>query len=426
MPTTPSAPPQASRAAARRVILGTAAIGSLGVFSMHVLLPALPEIRDAFGTADATVQLLISLGMLAIALGNLMVGPLSDRFGRTPVTYAGLAMFVGGSALAVVAPGIEVLVFARILQAFGGGAAMSVARAMVMDFFGAGGAAASAMAYSAMTVLVVPMIAPTIGGFTIEWANWRTTFGLTLLLGIAVMVFTMRRLGETRSASPGPRRGPGPASSYAQLLVAPEYLARALCCTALMSTVYTFIAGAPYVGIHVMGLRPSNYGLLFVLPAIASFCGFLLAGRISRRLGQTRMIRYGVIGSLVAVSSFAVLMIAGAWHPLALFLPGALLTFSNAVAMPSAMSSAIAVRPDIAGAASGLTGFLQLTVAAGATQLVGQLANQTPLPLAGVMSATNAGAVAAFLAILWLQRRQAAAPLDATAAADRDVRSTDA
>ncbi|HSN71627.1 MAG TPA: multidrug effflux MFS transporter [Steroidobacteraceae bacterium] len=412
------------------MILGTAAIGALGVFSMHVLLPALPAIRDALGSDDATVQLLISLGMLAIAFGNLVVGPLSDRFGRKPVTYAGLGLFVGGSALAAAAPGVEVLIFARIVQAFGGGAAMSVARAMVTDFFGAGGAAASAMAYSAMTVLVVPMVAPTIGGFTIEWANWRTTFALTLVVGVTVTALTMRRLGETQVAASAGHPRPGLVRSYRQLLGTPEYLGRALCCTALMCTVYTFIAGAPYVGIHVMGLRPSTYGLLFVLPAIASFCGFLVAGRVSRRAGPDRMIRYGVIGSFTAVASFAILMAAGLWHPLALFVPGMVLTFSNAIAVPSAMSSAIAVRPDIAGAASGLTGFMQLAVSAAATQAVAALADGTPAPLAGTMAVANGCAIVAFLVMIRLRARAPTGPLQAPAnvaeGARRDVDRADA
>jgi DHA1 family bicyclomycin/chloramphenicol resistance-like MFS transporter len=404
--------PESGPGEARRLIFAMAAVGSLGVFSMHVLLPALPTIRDTFATTDSTVQLLISLGMLAVALGNLTVAPLSDRMGRNPVTLGALVLYLCGSVVATIAPGIEVLVCARVVQAFGGGAAMSVARASLTDYFGAGPAAASAMAYSAMAVLVVPMVAPTIGGFAVEGASWRASFVLTAVLGLAVGIFLIRRVRETMPpAMPGKPR-PNMLRSYVMLLSMPRYRVRAICATALLSTVYTFIAGAPYVGIHVMGIKPSAYGLLFLLPALASFAGFSVAARLTRRAGSLTMIRLGVAGCLVAVVAFTALTASGVRHPLALFVPGMLLTFSNAVALPSAMASAIAVRPDIAGAASGLTGFLQLTVSAALTQVVAAFADQTPYPLAGALLVANLFAVASALLIVRTRHRDAG-PRDA-------------
>jgi MFS transporter, DHA1 family, multidrug resistance protein len=388
------------------MILGTAAIGSLGVFSLHALLPALPAIRESLASNDSTVQLLISLGMVAIALGNLVVAPLSDKFGRRPVTLGALSLYLAGSTVAIFAGRIEVLVVARIAQAFGGGAAMSVARATVTDYFGAGGGAATAMAYSAMTVLLVPMVAPTIGGIAVELASWRAVFVMSVILGMVVVAVTLRGIRETHAPVSDRRARPGSLRSYGQLLTTPDYLARAACCAALMGTVYTFIAGAPYVAIQLMGVRPSTYGLLFMLPACASFLGFLVAARVSRRIGTLGMVRLGVAGSFLGVASIAVLMALGAWQPLALFLPGMLLTFSNAVAVPSAMASAIAVRPDIAGAASGLTGFLQLGLAAVATQAVATLADQTPFPLVATMVVANACAIIAFVLVTALERRR--------------------
>jgi DHA1 family bicyclomycin/chloramphenicol resistance-like MFS transporter len=232
------------------------------------------------------------------------------------------------------------------------------------------------------------------------------------VLGIAVGIFLIRRVRETMPpAMPGKPR-PNMLRSYVMLLSMPRYRVRAICATALLSTVYTFIAGAPYVGIHVMGIKPSAYGLLFLLPALASFAGFSVAARLTRRAGSLTMIRLGVAGCLVAVVAFTALTASGVRHPLALFVPGMLLTFSNAVALPSAMASAIAVRPDIAGAASGLTGFLQLTVSAALTQVVAAFADQTPYPLAGALLVANLFAVASALLIVRTRHRDAG-PRDA-------------
>ncbi|MDH4259859.1 MAG: MFS transporter, partial [Gammaproteobacteria bacterium] len=117
------------RDSGRRLIIGAAIIGSIGTFGLHVLLPALPAIATAMGTNPAAAQLLISLSLVAIAFGNLVIAPLSDRYGRRPVVLAGLGLFVAGSLAGILAPSLESLVIARIVQAFGGGAAMAVMRA---------------------------------------------------------------------------------------------------------------------------------------------------------------------------------------------------------------------------------------------------------------------------------------------------------
>jgi MFS transporter, DHA1 family, multidrug resistance protein len=128
---TPANPPLDRRALGRRLIVASAAIGGLGPFSMHVLLPALPSIAAQFSVRASTAQLLVSLSLLAIALGNLVVAPLSDRFGRRPVIMAGLLLFMFGSLAAAAAASMPLLIAARILQAFGAGAAMAVARAAI-------------------------------------------------------------------------------------------------------------------------------------------------------------------------------------------------------------------------------------------------------------------------------------------------------
>jgi DHA1 family bicyclomycin/chloramphenicol resistance-like MFS transporter len=372
------------RDASRRLIAGSAIIGSIGTFGLHVLLPALPAIADAMRVPAAAAQLLISLSILAIACGNLAIAPLSDRLGRRPIVLASLGLFIAGSLAGIVAPTLEWLVAARVVQAFGGGAAMSVMRATILDHFGPA-KAAGALAATATAILLAPMLAPTLGGLAIEWLYWRAVFALSGLLGCIVLLFAARNLRETRQADPAA----GPSlrfwSSYRQLLGSREYLAYLVFGSCMVSMIYTFVTGAPYVAIDVLGVSPTRFGLLLFFPALASFAGFLVAARYSNRIGRARMMRSGAVLAFAGAAAMAAFAVAGIWHPLALFVPGMLIGFANAIAAPSSTIGAIACAPAIAGAASGLLGFLQLVTAAAATQVVATFTGHSPVPLSMVL-----------------------------------------
>ena len=340
------------RDASRRLIAGSAIIGSIGTFSLHVLLPALPAIASALQVEPHAAQLLISLSILSIAFGNLMVAPLSDRYGRRPIVLLALGLFVLGSAAGIVADSLGTLVAARVVQAFGGGAAMSVMRATLLDHFGPA-RAASALAATATAILVAPMLAPTIGGFVLEWLDWRAVFALSGILGFAVFLFASGNLRDARRAD----RSAGPSlryvSSYRRLLASREYRAFLVFGSCMVSMIYTFVTGAPYVAIDVLGVSPSSFGLLLFFPAVASFCGFLLAARLTGRLGGQRMMRAGVMIAFAGAFTMAGLAVLHVWHPLALFIPGMAIGFANAIAAPSSTIGAISRDPAIAGAASG-------------------------------------------------------------------------
>lgn len=381
-----------TRVLARRLIVGSAAIGALGPFGLHVLLPALPAIAVDFGASASTVQLLVSLSLVAIGLGNLVVAPFSDRFGRRIVAMAGLGLFLAGSVAGLLAPSLDALIAARILQAFGGGAAMAVARASITDFFGVG-RSANALATMATAVLVVPMFAPILGGFTVEQAGWRAAFVLALVLGAGVLYFVFKHVEETHGAT----RSAGPSlqtfASYRSLLGSPAYLGFVAFGSCMMGAVTVFITSAPYVAMDVLGVRPAHYGLLFFLPAFAAFAGFFFTARMAHRLGARRMMRIGVALSVAGAAALVAGALLGVAHPLALFLPGMLVCGGNALAAPHSTTSAITSAPDMAGAASGMLGFVQLLVGAAATQLVAEFANQTAYPLIIAIAALSLGAL---------------------------------
>lgn len=390
---TPASPIPDRRDLGRRLIVASAAIGALGPFGMHVLLPALPSIAASLAVRASAAQLLVSLALVAIALGNLVIAPLSDRFGRRPVIMAGLWLFVAGSVAAAFAPSLPLLVAARVLQAFGAGAAMAVARAAIMDFFGPD-RTAGALATTATAVLVVPMFAPTLGGFAVEGLGWRAPFALAVALGALVLWFTWARTAETHAASPAAGPSPRTLASYRRLLGNGGYLAYVGFGGCMMGAVTAFITSAPYVAIEVLGVSPSAYGLLFALPAGAAFAGFFFTSRMALRLGGMRMMRMGVALSFAGGACLLAATLAGAAHPLSLFLPGMLICAGNALAAPNSTSGAIASARDVAGAASGMLGFFQLLVGAAATQLIAVVAAGSGLPLAATVAALNLGAVA--------------------------------
>ena len=261
------------RSQARRLIFASAAIGSLGTFAMHAILPALPDIRAQFATTVSTAQLLVTLSMLAIASGNVVVAPLSDRLGRRPVIFAGLSLFIVGSIAGMLANSIALLIGARIVQAFGSGAAMAVARATLMDAFGPGTRCERYRLHGDRHSRV-PMVAPTIGGFAVELAGWRLVFGLCVVLGTAAILFTALRIQETHQTSAATRGGPDTLESYRQLLRTGRYRAYALFGSLLFAAVYVFIAGAPHVAIDVLHILP-----VALRPAVHA-AGFSLVRRV--------------------------------------------------------------------------------------------------------------------------------------------------
>ncbi len=389
------------------MIFGSAAIGALGSFATHSILPALSSIRADLHSDIGVTQLIVSLSLLSLGVGQLFVAPLSDRFGRRPVILTGLVLYVLASIAAASSKHIGWLIGARALQAFGCGASISVARATLMDYFGPT-RAATGIAYTATAILLVPMFAPTLGGYMAQYLGWRWIFVICALLGAAVLIFNWVRIAETHPRDTVKGLRPRSLRSYRTLLISPDYLAYVGFGTFMMSAMYTVITGAPYVVIDVMHLAPSTYGKLFIIPALGSFSGFFLAARIGRRFGAVRLMGVGLSIGLTSAILMAVLVLLHVWQPLVIFLPAMGLGFSNALATPGSTSSAIATHPHIAGAASGLLGFTQLALAAAGTQLVAHLADRTPVPF--VLTVLAQVLIAAAIYLYIRKRRENPSP----------------
>ncbi len=385
-------------------IFGLALVSSVGAFGTHLLLPALPAIREQFDVSGGQAQLVVSLSLLALAFGALINGPLSDRFGRRPVARFGLLLYVLGSLVAWQAPDLWTVLAGRIIQALGGGAAITVVRALIRDLYDRD-TAASVHGYMASFVLIVPMLVPFLGGVLTDYLGWRSNFIAAAAVGVAVSVFVMLRLPETRHLGAGEDRSIGMLPSLGELMRERTFLGFALTYACSMAATQAFISGAPLVVIGTLGLSPSEYGLWYMISAAASLAGFWLAGRYSSRRGVHAMIATGLPLSLAATVAVLAIGTGFGYTPLLFFLPAMWHTFANALIVPNATSGAISARPDIAGAAAGLLGFLQFVLSAVAAQLAGVLQDRFEYGVAMVMLGFSVAA-ALFYVLLVLPIRR--------------------
>jgi DHA1 family bicyclomycin/chloramphenicol resistance-like MFS transporter len=315
--------------------------------------------------------------------------------------------------MAALAGSIEMLIAARVVQAVGGCAGLVLGRAIVRDTHSRE-ESASMIGYITMAMVVAPMMAPLLGGYLDHWFGWRASFYTVFGIGAAVLALAWLLLNETnhhRLAGAGPMamlRG------FGVLMRNGAFAGYAVNISFSTGVFFAFLAGAPYIMIEIMDRPTSEYGLYFMLNAASYMIGNFASGRLATRIGADRMI---MAGSLLSVAGAAVLTgiaLGGEMTPLGLFGPVMLVGVGNGLTLPSATASAISLRPDLAGTASGLTGCLQMLVGGLATLLVGKLQNDTVFPMIAVMSSA---AIIALLAYLMARAALARQGEAATAAA---------
>jgi len=355
------------------------AVSMLQPIGINMFVPSIPGMRVAFGTDATTIQLTISLYLVATAIAMLVLGPLSDRFGRRPVLLTGLFCFALGSAAAALAESMTVLLAARAVQAVGASAGLALARAIVRDVYDRE-RSASVIGYVTMGMSVAPMVAPVAGGVIDELFGWRASFWLMGLFGIAVLLAALPWLPEThatRGAAAGPR---ALIASFGQLLRTRAFWIYTGTVALASAVFYAFIGGATHVASAVLQLSPSVYGVYFILIAFGYLVGNYLSGRYAARLGLATMINLGNLVALVALAAGGALAALHVLHPLAFFGPLLFVTLGTGLTLPSGMAGGVSVRPDLSGAAAGLMGSTQVGLGALATVAVGQLFDAGLLP----------------------------------------------
>ena len=366
------------------MIVLLAAVSALGPASMQILLPALPIIKDSFSVSNDVAQLTLSLSMLAIAVGTLFYGPLSDKYGRKPVMMLGLFITIVGSILCYLADSIIFLIISRFIQAFGGAVGLVLARAIVRDVYGAQ-EAARVIATLVMVMVVVPMLSPALGGELMARFGWQSVFVVVAVLSLIISVVLANKLPETLE-EPVAFEGIGSMiGTFLELFRSKEFCGYAFCVTFISVTFFAFIAAVPEIMVSVLHRSPTEYGYYFVMVTLGFMMGNNIARYFSKSIPMNKMISIGACIGILGISLAIILQLLEFRQPLALFAPIAFAVVGNGIALPNAQAAAINEFPKIAGSASGLTGFLQMAFSAAAAQLVAVIYNGTVYPLLSLM-----------------------------------------
>ena len=370
----------------KSLILLLAATSALGPAAMQILLPALPVIKDTFQVSDDIAQLTLSLSMLAIAVGTLFYGPVSDKFGRKPVMLLGLCITVVGSVFCWLANTIELLIIGRVIQAFGGAVGLVLARAIIRDVYPAH-EAARVIATLVMVMVVVPMLSPALGGELMLRYGWESVFVVVGILSTLILLVLMTKLPETL-VNPVPFEGIGSMLlTFVRLFRSRAFCGYAFCVTFVSVVFFSFISAAPEIMVSVLHRPATEYGYYFVMIPMGFMSGNYVARHFGRHTQLNAMIGVGVIIAVGGIGLAIVLQLLGFHQPVALFAPIALAVFGNGITLPNAQAAAINEFPQFAGSASGLTGFLQMAFSAAAAQFVAVIFNGTVFPLLLLMLA---------------------------------------
>lgn len=375
-------------------------MAGLSALTMNIFLPSLPGMAVYFGVPYGVMQQSVALYLALSAALQIIIGPISDRYGRRKVLLGSLILFLLATIGTLLAPTAAWFLVFRMAQAVIA-SGMVLSRAVVRDMV-ADARAASMIGYVTMGMSLVPMLGPVIGGVLDDLYGWKANFALLLILGVATLALVWADLGETATL----RRVSlmDQVRSYPALFASRRFWGYTLAAAFASGCFFAFLGGAPYVGDKIFGLSSTHVGALFALTAIGYAAGNFLAGRYSVRTGMNRMILLGTLVTSFGLVLLALLTLAGLSGPTTFFGLTLFMGLGNGICLPNANAGMLSVRPDLAGTASGLGGAILIgggaALAAVAGMLLGPGTSEMPLIL--LMLASS---IASVIAILFVMRR---------------------
>jgi MFS transporter, DHA1 family, multidrug resistance protein len=387
------------------IVLGL--LSAVGPFAIDMYLPALPSIAAEFKASDAAVQGSLIAFFLAVAVGQIVYGPISDSHGRRAPLYFGMVLYSLGAIGCGLAPSIEWLIAARFVQGIGACAGMTIPRAIVRDLH-TGPDAARLMSLIMLVFSAAPILAPLFGSMVIALASWRVIFDVVALVGVLGVTITFLVLEETR---PAEKRVPmDPASvlrGYGELFRDRTFVGIVLVGGFGSASFFSFLAGSSFVYIDHFGLTPTQFSFAFAINAISFIGSAQSTSRLARRFGLKRVVRGSVTLYLIATGILFGATIAGIDNVYALV---AMLLVSYGAMGPLGPATAVLAlehHGPRAGSASALMGTLQLVVAMVVVTITGAVSNGSVLPMASAIF--GCAAVAFLISLFALNGREPAA-----------------
>ena len=339
-------------------------ITSTSALALAIITPSLPGIGESFSVTPESAQRVLTVYLLMVGLGQLIFGPVSDRFGRRLTLLAGLGLYLLGSVLASFAPNLEFLVLARFIQGLGASAAMVLPRVIINDTHQPRAAAASLAAVTA-AMAITPMISFPLGGILFEFFGWRGSMVVAAFLGVVTIVSALFLLQETNNARQTSLRLASVAVDYLSLTKNKQFLLFAMNMGFHTSIFYAFLNFLPFVFKH-LGYSASEFGYFIMLLPTSFIVGSLISKKLTPILGITTMVRMGSLIIVAGIGVMAGLVFLGFESAWGLVLPGMVYSLAVGFSLPNATMGAInAVGRSVRGLGSGLAGSLQMLLGSG-------------------------------------------------------------
>ena len=358
--------------------------------STDLYLPAMPLMAQSLVAETGMIELTISGYLIGFSLGQLLWGPISDRYGRRPSVAAGLVLFVFGSAGCALATSAQFLIAWRVVQAVGACAGVALSRAMVRDFY-QGNRAAQMLSTLITVMTIAPLIGPTVGGQIVALAGWRAIFWVLVGVGLATLCALMS-IPETLPVARRNQEHLGLAMlRYLTLLKNRRLLGYVGTGAFLYAGMYAYIAGTPFAYISYYHVPVQKYGLLFAVGIVGIMLANMLNARLVLRHGYDRVLLVGCYAG--AFSALVTAFAAGSgWGGLwGLVIPLFIFASTTGLIVANSITGAMALFPERAGAVSALTGALQYGSGILGSGLVGLFADNTPWPMGWVIGVCGIG-----------------------------------
>jgi MFS transporter, DHA1 family, multidrug resistance protein len=392
-----------------QLVLVLGALIALGPLTIDMYLPAFPTIGEELDAGDSAVQLTLTGMLLGLAVGQLVIGPLSDAFGRRRPLIVGLCTHAGASLLCAVAPSIVLLAAVRVLQGLSGAAISVVAMAIVRDLF-SGVAVARIMSRLMLVIGLAPILAPTLGGLVLAFTSWRGIF--VVLACAAVLLVVVAALG-LRETLPVERRRPATVratgAAYRSLLSDRVFMALCFIGGLMMAAMFAYVSGASFVLQDGFGLDTQTFGLVFGLNAAGLTLTSQLNPVLLRWFTVRQVLSGGILGAIVAALALLAAGLTGEGGLAAVLVPLALVVSLAGLALPNTPALALTRHGEAAGTAAAVLGCVQFGVGGVVAPLVGASGSTTATPMAAVMLFVTG--TAALLMFGVVQREKSPPPL---------------